>query len=323
MNLLYVIVIALSVMASLCLLSFCIGFVSGRRLKLHSKRGKKCIRIFGVLWLITAILALVFDVILPIAGVSEYMVVGLIAVEVMIIVYYGVLLYNRVIVISNAFQKIISYFVIMSSVAILYISVFAGVFRLVFGENKVSDDMFILNFLIVMVVLLAFPMAWNLNIFMRSILSASEVDLTFVVKKMSEYVTSNVDPAELAAFVADYMHFSYIGIFINGKLYGSSPKELSSKELLSISTLKPANGITWQRIEGGAIEVCQNHHIVAVAELKNAKGRPYGQLLLGKPVGQKSFGRKDLAQIEFMVNLVSAVIDSENKPVKKTKGWKK
>ena len=52
-------------------------------------------------------------------------------------------------------------------------------------------------------------------------------------------------------------------------------------------------------------------NLKAVAELKNAKGKAFGQLIVGKPNGKTSFERRDLVQLEMIINLVAAVIDSE------------
>ena len=49
----------------------------------------------------------------------------------------------------------------------------------------------------------------------------------------------------------------------------------------------------------------------AIAELKNAKGKPFGQLIVGRPLGKASFERRDLVQLEMIINLVATVIDSE------------
>ena len=45
--------------------------------------------------------------------------------------------------------------------------------------------------------------------------------------------------------------------------------------------------------------------------MKNAKGKPFGQLIVGRPLGKASFERRDLVQLEMIINLVATVIDSE------------
>ena len=51
--------------------------------------------------------------------------------------------------------------------------------------------------------------------------------------------------------------------------------------------------------------------INAVAELQDAKGKTFGQILVGKPQGKMGFERRDLIQLEMIVNLVAAMIDTK------------
>ena len=57
--------------------------------------------------------------------------------------------------------------------------------------------------------------------------------------------------------------------------------------------------------------MCSSDLLRAVAELRNAKGKPFGQLVVGKPLGKSTFERRDLLQLEMIINLVATVIDSE------------
>ena len=75
--------------------------------------------------------------------------------------------------------------------------------------------------------------------------------------------------------------------------------------------LEAAEGGIWQKIDGKNKKLFERLNLKAVAELRNAKGRSFGQILVGKPVGKMSFERKDLIQLEMIVNLVASVIDSE------------
>ena len=51
--------------------------------------------------------------------------------------------------------------------------------------------------------------------------------------------------------------------------------------------------------------------LYAVAELCNAKGKAFGQIIVGRPLGKTNFDRRDLLQLEMIINLVATVIDSE------------
>ena len=51
-------------------------------------------------------------------------------------------------------------------------------------------------------------------------------------------------------------------------------------------------------------------NLKAVAELYNAKGKPFGQIIVGKPLGKSTMEHRDLIQLEMIINLVASVIDS-------------
>ena len=145
----------------------------------------------------------------------------------------------------------------------------------------------------------------------NALITMGQVDLAYVVKKLNKIAAKNVDLRDLAAFLADHLHFSYVGFIINGRVYGSKALAISSEELSSISHLRQtANGV-WQEPNKTVQKIFNELDLKAVAELRNAKGKTFGQLIVGKPMGKSSFERRDLIQLEMIINLVATVIDSE------------
>lgn len=81
---------------------------------------------------------------------------------------------------------------------------------------------------------------------------------------------------------------------------------------MQISKLKAATGASiWQKPNEKVQKIFDEVSLSSVAELYNAKGKPFGQIVVGKPVGKNDFGRRDLMQLEMIINLVATVIDSE------------
>ena len=70
----------------------------------------------------------------------------------------------------------------------------------------------------------------------------------------------------------------------------------------------PEHGV-WQEFDEST-EVWQKLNFSAVAALRTASGKTYGQVMVGKPRGKKSFTRRDLVQVETIINLTSVIIDS-------------
>ena len=129
--------------------------------------------------------------------------------------------------------------------------------------------------------------------------------------------TEDVDLDELSKFLARNLHFGYIGMIVGGRLYGSKPITAKRTELRPLTELgEPEYGI-WQDLDGEAKLLCDRLGVKAVAELRNAKGESFGQILVGRPLGKLGFERRDLIQLEAIVNLVAAIIDTRARGAKR------
>lgn len=211
---------------------------------------------------------------------------------------------------SASWLKVLSYVILMTSAAIVYMVIFFIIFTALFKIPNPSASIFILNFIMIVIVLLLMPVLNELSAFINSLINTGQVDLGYVVRKLNHLAT-NVNLNELADFLADHLHFSYIGFLIDGRLYGSSALALSTSEIREVSKLKtPEKGI-WQEFNQPVSEAFHRLDINAVAQLNNAKGKPFGQILVGKPQGKMSFEHRDLVQLEMIINLVAALIDTK------------
>ena len=229
----------------------------------------------------------------------------------MIAFFYSTMKY-RMIAISSRWLQTFAYGVLVTVGAVIYILIFYIIFTALFKGPNPSGAILVLNFLMIVIVLLLLPVLNEVRATFRSMIMVGQVDIAYVIKKLNKLAAKNVDLRELAAFLADHLHFAYIGFIVNGRLYGSKALALSAEELEAITHLRSAGrGEVWQEPNKAVQKVLDDLDLKAVAELRNAKGRPFGQLLVGKPLGKTSFERRDLIQLEMMINLVATVIDSE------------
>lgn len=116
---------------------------------------------------------------------------------------------------------------------------------------------------------------------------------------------------ELAGFLADHLHFDYVGFVLNGRIYGSKSLSVTSAELTQITHLKQTAHGVWQEPNKTVQKTFDELGLKAVAELRNAKGKTFGQLIVGKPLGKTNFEHRDLIQLEMIINLVATIVDSE------------
>lgn len=281
-----------------------------RRTRIKRVRQGDHILLVGLM--ITGALSMISDLILPLFVRYDLIWIGPLALSATLVTFYYAILRFRVIAISSNWLKALSYVVLLVSGAVIYMLIFYLIFTSLFKIPNPSSSILVLNFLMIVIVLLLMPVINELIASARSMISVGQVDIAYVIKKLNRLATKNVDLRELAGFLADHLHFSYIGFIINGRLYGSKALSLSAEEIMQISKLKAATGSSiWQKPNEKVQKIFDEVSLSSVAELYNAKGKPFGQIVVGKPVGKNDFGRRDLMQLEMIINLVATVIDSE------------
>ncbi len=286
-------------------------FLLQRIRRTRLKRVKQGDTVFLVGLAITGVLAGLFDVIFPLLVRYDLIWVGPLSLSLTAISFYYALLRFRIASVDSKWLRILSGAVLTICGVIAYMLIFYLIFTALFKIPNPSTSILVLNFLMIVIVLLLMPVINELRASINSLITVGQVDLAYVIKKLNKIATKNVDLRDLAGFLADHLHFAYIGFIINGRLYGSKALAISNEELASISHLRQTATGVWQEPNKTVQKIFDELSLSAVAELRNAKGKTFGQLLVGKPVGKTSFERRDLIQLEMIINLVASVIDSE------------
>ncbi len=259
-----------------------------------------------------AICSAISDLILPLWVRYDLIWIGPLSVSLTVIAFFYAALKYRIISIATRWLHVMAYVVIMSAGAAIYMVLFYIIFTALFKIPNPSASILVLNFIMIIIVLLLMPVIQEVSASIRSTIQVGQVDIAYVIKKLNHLATRNVDLRDLAGFLADHLHFAYIGFIINGRVYGSKSLAISPAELSSITHLKSSGrGEIWQEPTKTAQKTFDTLGLYAVAELRNAKGKSFGQLIVGKPLGKSNFDRRDLLQLEMIINLVATVIDSE------------
>lgn len=258
---------------------------------------------------ITIVCSIVCDLILPMNGYCELMWVGPVTVSATMMGYYYAILRYRLLQLSSSWLKILTYVIIMASCAIVYSLIFFLIFAAMFRTATPSPAVLLLNFIMILIVLLLMPVVNEVSAFVKSLASTREVDIAYVVKKLNALASKNVNLRELSGFLAEHMHFSFVVFLIDGRIYGDGVT-LSANEIVQINGLKPSNNGIWQDFNEPVSRIAAKQDINAIAELRDANGKVFGQIVIGKPTGKAHFERKDLLQFEMIVNLVAALVES-------------
>ena len=284
-----------------------------RIIKTRNKGLRAGLNILLVGGAVTGTVSLIFDLLMPFWVRYDLIWVGPLTISATIIAHYYSILRYKVLSLSTTWLRILSYVILMSSAAIIYMIIFFIIFTALFKVPNPSPSIFLLNFIMVAAVLLMMPVFNESTAFIRSLVQTDKVDLAYVVKKLNQTANDKrVNLTELADFLATYLHFNYIGLFVRGRLYGSSSMPVTVDELKQISLLKhPEKGGIWQNYNQPVAEIANRLEIRAIAELNDDKGKTFGQILVGKPTGKMNFDRKDLAQLEMIINLVAMIAEKK------------
>lgn len=267
--------------------------------------------ILTVGFIVVGVVSAIFNLLLPLMGRYDLIWLGPLSLSITMLCYFYAILKYRIISVSVGWLKTLAYVVLLSTGTVIYMVIFYIIFTALFKIPNPSGSILVLNFIMIVIVLLLIPVINEVKASIGSLIQVGQVDLAYVIKKLNHLASRNVDLRDLAGFLADHLHFAYIGFIINGRLYGSKPLAMSPAEIASISHLKSSSREIWQQPNKAVQKTFDELGLSAVAELRNAKGKPYGQLIVGKPLGKTTFERRDLLQLETLINLVATVIDSE------------
>jgi len=271
------------------------------------RRGGDIVLLIG--FAISGTAALVFNLILPLSR-WDLIWVGPLAISTTIVAFYYAILRYRALNLSSIWLRILSYVVFITSAAVIYMVIFFLVFMAMFRGAVPSTEVIVLNFIMIAIVLLLIPAMSEVTMFMRSLISMQQIDMMYIIKKLSRATPQGVDLKEMAAFLADHMHFEYVGFLVDGSVYGSAQRDISDAGIKMVSGLgNPEHGV-WQEFNESTV-VWQKLDLAAVAALRDANGKTFGQVMIGKPINRVSFSRRDLIQVETIINLVSVIIDSK------------
>ncbi len=288
-----------------------LGSIWVRARKTRVKRLRQGDMIFLIGWVISGMIASVFNLFMPFFGNYSLIWAGPLVLSIFAISFYYILVKFRTIAVSARWLEVISMVILLICGVIVYMVIFYIIFTALFKIPNPSTSVLVLNFLMIVIVLLLMPVINEIRAALNSLIAVGQVDIAYVIKKLNRIASKNVDLKDLAGFLASHLHFAYIGFVMNGRVYGSKALSLTKDEIEQISKMKTTDkGGVWQQPNKSVQKILDATSLNAVAELRNAKGKTFGHLLVGQPLGKRTFERRDLIQLEMIINLVASVIDS-------------
>lgn len=261
------------------------GLIGGALGKIFTSRKNKhantrgfCVLAVGLG--LTGLLAGIFDLVLPMAGNYSLIWVGPLSMSAAILFHYYVVLKYRILELESKSLKILTYAVLVSVVAVVYMCIFFVIFSAMFHGASPSREVLILNFVMAVVMILLIPAFNEISGELSSYASSDKIDLPHIVKKLCSVKSSRfrVDPTELANFLADHLHYDNVWI-VKGKHVWSAKGESLPEDAR-----------------------------YATAQLRDEKGETYGEIIFGKPTGRVNFAKHSRAELDVITSLIGSIV---------------
>ena len=160
-------------------------------LKTRSQRKKGGDITIMVSFGISSLIILVANLILPLIGNWSAIWLGPLALSATIIGFYYTILRYRSLNLSSIWLKIFSYIVIVSSVAIVYMMIFAIIFAALFRGSPPSTEVIILNFIMILVFIALMPAMNEFIKFIRTLIGQSDQHKSHPAKHDSVRIGAN------------------------------------------------------------------------------------------------------------------------------------
>ncbi|MBR3052271.1 hypothetical protein IKG60_01460 [Candidatus Saccharibacteria bacterium] len=274
-----------------------------------SKNIKRGYLFFLIGLAVAGFMSLIFDLILAPSRYDLIWIGPLLIGLVMLGFYYAVLRY-RLITLSTGWLKAMSTVVLVSMVVIVYLLIFHLIFSALFRVSSPSFQVILLNFIMVAIVLLLAPAIAEIWAMIKSLIMTKQIDMAYIVKKLSRVDWRRANYKEMAGFLAEHMHFEYVGFLINGKYYAGDDYKIPVDKLVEVPKLKrPAKGI-WQNVSGLDKNLIKEYGVHRVAMLLDTNGEMVGQVILGRPVSKANLDKQDQAETEMLLSLIGTMMEN-------------
>lgn len=283
------------------------GFLIYQIRHTRSKKLKNGYLFFMIGIALAGLLSLIFDIILPPTR-YDLIWVGPLTIGLVILGFYYAILRFRMISLSTGWLKVMSYIAIIGSAVTVYLLIFHVVFSSLFKIANPSFQVILLNFIMIAIVMVLTPAISEVYSLTKSWILTKQIDIAYIVKKITNSRRRKMDLKEMAGFLAEHAHFSFVGFLVNGRFYGSDDFKLTPEELTEISHLaKPEKGM-WQRLP--KLKWVEEKGLSQVGVITGASGNAVGQVILGKPTTKSSLNREDMIEVEMIFNLMAVVVEN-------------
>lgn len=284
------------------------GFLQ-KRIKATTNKGLKTgLKVFYIGLSIGGILALIFNLIL-ITSHPHLVWIGPMATSISILSFYYSVVKFRTISMSSKWMEIMSYIILITTAIIIYLLAFYTVFSALYGTSNPAPNVLILNVIMAAFLLLLMPALTELTNFMKANFFVDKIELGYITKKLENIDRSSFDPKDIAKFLSDSMHYSYLILIINGRLYAPENLKITADQVEKIARLKPSTDTTWITSAELKTALAEDTDISRIGILKNKNGKEIGKVIFGKRASESNLTRKDVVKHEAIIGILATIAE--------------
>ena len=287
--------------------AFCL-FLVYRILHTNNKDAKKGYLFFLIGLGFAGLLSGIFDLILPLFR-YDLIWVGPLAIGLTILGFYFAILKFKMVSMNARWLKMLSSIVLINGAFVVYLLIFHLVFSALFKVDSPSYQVILLNFIMIAIVLALMPAFMEILDLTKSLIMTKQINLPYIVKKISTFEHKKISRKEMSSFLAEYMHFSYIAFLIDGKLTVADDCKIPADLLAEIEKIPVSKEGIWQNINSIGAENLKKCDIFGIAVLTGSNGTVLGRMIFGHPTSKTTLEHKDLVEILMIVNLMGTIIE--------------
>ena|GEM_PF-3572854 len=255
-------------------------------------------------------ISMCFDLLLPLQR-YDLIWIGPLSVAISIISFYYAILRYRMISVLVDWMKIMSYVVMIAMMSLAYVVLLFVLSIALLKRAYIPVADLILNFAMITVVFAMVPALSELMTNVRSLLSMNAIDISYIAKRLKRFSLGKIKLKELTVFLAEHLHFSYVGIVVDNKLYGSKDVVFTVKDIeIGAIENKNAPDQVWEVLKnGGGDRILEFEDLRAIVDLKDMDGVAFGKIVFGASYQGAEFDEEDALQLEMMIGLVAMAIN--------------
>lgn len=253
----------------------------------------------------TIVIATIFNMVFPfVLHINEFLWIGPLSIYILVLTFYFSLFATHRIALNSNLLKILSYFMIVCSAAILYAIVVAFLVVLIFQDETPAVNIGIFATAISAALLIIVIVVYRLSASIRSLLLVNQIDIAYIIKQINNW-PNKPDYKQIAAFLADHLHISYCGLLVDNKLYESHHLGIVEEDLVKIGKMRNAGQSVWQNADLTLSYKLLELNLAGIAQLRTDDGVVIGQILVGKPNEKLGLTRRDFVIFEMIFNLIA------------------